>query len=174
MSAFLMLWFSVTSVPSNFNVPSLGSVEMITALNALPSATSLNPKSVASSVRLPSSSIVIVLSAPLGASFTDVTLMVTVSLSLNGVPALSFDTMVNLSKAAPLRFAFGLYLRVCSAALICASVPLSVRVAESLVPALMVAPPIGKVTFNTPRSTDSVVLARLPSTSFTLKPVMAS
>ena len=64
------------------------------------------------------------------------------------------------------------YLSVASAALICAAVPLRVRVAESLAPALMLAPPA--VTFSVPWPTLRRVLARLALMSLTLRPVMLS
>jgi hypothetical protein len=48
--------------------------------------------------------------------------------------------MVRVS--APLKLSAPVYLSVASASLICEAVPLRVRVAESLAPALMVAPPV--------------------------------
>ena len=67
-------------MPLNFKVPALGSVVMMTALNALAglSEASANPKSDAANVLLLSSSMVNVLFVPVGASLTAVTLMVRV------------------------------------------------------------------------------------------------
>ena len=59
-----------------------------------------------------------------------------------------------------------------SAALICACVPLSVSVLLPLAPALMLAPP-ARLRFKVPLFTLKRVVARLPSTSFTLRPLMA-
>ena len=56
--------------------------------------------------------------------------------------------------------------------MICACVPLRVSVLLLLAPALMVAPP-SRDTLSLPWSTVRRVLARLPSTSWTLRPVMA-
>ena len=59
------------------------------------------------------------------------------------------------------------------AALIWAWVPDSVKVALLLAPALMVAPP-ARLTVTRPLATVRRVVARLPSTSLTLTPAMAS
>ena len=66
-------------------MPTVGSVEIITALRVLPS-TSVKPKSAAAKVLLPSSNTVIVPLVALGASFTGVTLMVNVAAALVSTP----------------------------------------------------------------------------------------
>ena len=84
-----MLWLTVTLVPFNFKVPAAGSVVMMTACKVLGvlSLASAKPKSAAANVLLPSSDIVIVESVPVGASFTDVTLIVNVlALALVSTP----------------------------------------------------------------------------------------
>ena len=73
-----MLWLAVTSAPLSLSVPAVGKLLMINALKMLPSSVSLNPKSLAAKVLLPSSSTVIVASVPLGASLTAVMLVVIV------------------------------------------------------------------------------------------------
>ena len=57
--------------------------------------------------------------------------------------------------------------------MIWACVPESVRVELPLAPALIVAPP-ARLTFNVPLVTVSCVVARLPSTSLTLTPLIES
>jgi hypothetical protein len=107
-----------------------------------------------------------------GPSFTEPTVMTTASESVAPLP--SVESTVSVS--APLKFGSPWYDRLASAALICACVPASVRVAEPFAPAPMVAPP-ARLTFSTPFATLSCVVARLPSTSLTLTalpPVKAS
>ena len=56
--------------------------------------------------------------------------------------------------------------------MICACVPLRVSVLLLLAPALMMAPPV-RFTVKLPFATLKLVVARLPSTSLTLRPVIA-
>ncbi len=104
-----------------------------------------------------------------GASATAATVIATVSESVR--PLLS--VLVTVSVSAPLKFALPWYEIVANAALICAWVPDSVSVPLPLAPAEMVAPP-ARLTLTVPLATESCVVERLPSTSFTLTPVMLS
>ena len=71
---------AVIATPESLNVPVLGRVVIITLANALAgvSFTSLKPKSATAKLMAVSSSVVMVLSAPAGASFTELMVIVTV------------------------------------------------------------------------------------------------
>ena len=77
-----MNWPAVTATPLLVSVPAPGSVVILTAASVLPSM-SLKPKSAAVSTRAVSSSAVIVLLVPDGASLTGVTVIVVCATSLD-------------------------------------------------------------------------------------------
>ena len=79
ISATAMTWPAVTATPERVRLPALGKVSIRTALKLSPASTSLNPKFAVVSVCDVSSLIVIVASAPVGASLTFVRLIVKVS-----------------------------------------------------------------------------------------------
>ena len=102
-------WFRVTAVPLSVRLPAPGSCVILTVTNASPMSASLKPKSLATRVRLASSPMVMVLSAALGASFTDVLTTVVVAL-LAVPPAPSSRAMVKVVVSVPpgaLRLAAG-------------------------------------------------------------------
>ena len=97
------------------------------------------------------------------------TLMAKLSLSVNGVLVLSVDNMVSVSLVVPLLL---VYFKLAKAVLIWVSVPLKVKVAVLLLPAVINAPPT-KLTFKTPPVTVSCVVAKLPFISVTDTPEIA-
>ena len=83
-------WPTVTATPLSSKVPAPGKAEITTACSALAgvSLASLKPKSAVVSATLVSSLVVSVLSAPEGASLTDVTLTSTLAEAVPPWPSL--------------------------------------------------------------------------------------
>jgi hypothetical protein len=103
MSAMLTDWPAVMPPPESVRLPAPGSVVIVTAMNAFAgvSDASLNPKSAAVNVCAMSSSVVTVRSVPVGASFTEVTPIVSDSVSVSlppfAVPPLSVTVQLNVA-----------------------------------------------------------------------------
>src|SRR5919204_521255 len=108
-------WPAVTAMPLSLSDPAAGSVEIFTAARLLAGVAfgSLKPKSAVVNWYAVSSFVVTVLSAPDGASFTDVTSIVIVfadgsrSTPLYDVPPSSCTWKVKLAYGEPLAFAAG-------------------------------------------------------------------
>ena len=116
MSAMAIEAPSVTEVPLLAKVPFAGRVVILTAVSAFAvvSLGSENPKSELAKVWAVFSRVVTVLSVPAGASFTELTVMDTVSVS--DKPPLSVESTVRVS--APLKLLLPWYLMVPSTVLI--------------------------------------------------------
>src|SRR3954462_11849873 len=113
---------ATNSVPSSANEPATGEEAITTPANkfAGSSLESVNPTSAAANVFEPSSGMVTVLSAPAGASFTDVTFTRSVfadgsvSTPPSAVPPSSRTWNVQDAYGAPLAFASGVNTSLCA------------------------------------------------------------
>ena len=96
MSASEIVCPTVTGAPLSVSVPLAGSVSILTAsrLSAGESFASVKPKSAAANVTAVSSSVVMVLSAPDGASLTGTTWIVVVAISDVSTPSVTVAVMM--------------------------------------------------------------------------------